>query len=296
VLTDLDRLQIERLPCWKGNLRILPLSGGMTNRNYRVDDDVGSHVVRLGHDLPHHGVDRAFEQAVCQAAHAAGLSPAIEHAEPGVMVMAYVDGRTLEPDTFRDVRTLAAVSPLIRRCHQEIPPLLNGPARTFCPFESVRRYAVELRNRNSPWNRDLDDLLALNDHLERGLPPSEPAFGHNDLLAGNLIDDGRRLWLIDWDYAAYSRPLFDLANLATNNALDADLERVLLESYLQRAPDAATWQEYRALRVASLLRETFWSLMSELLPTADFDYAGYTRTNLARLDAERRRYERRGPT
>ena len=262
----------------------------MTNRNYRVDDNAGSHVVRLGHDLPHHGVDRTFEQAVCQAAHAAGLSPAIEHAEPGVMVMAYVEGRTLEPDTLRDVRTLSAVSPLIRRCHQEIPPLLNAPARTFCPFESVRRYAVELRNRH------IDDLLALNERLERGLPPPETAFGHNDLLAGNLIDDGRRLWLIDWDYAAYSRPLFDLANLATNNALEGHLERVLLESYFQRVPDEATWEEYRALRVASLLRETFWSMMSELLPTADFDYAGYTRTNLARLDAERRRYERRGPS
>lgn len=289
-----DRLQIERLPCWQGNLRIVPLSGGMTNRNYRVDDDAGQHVVRLGHDLPHHGVDRTHEQAVCQAAHAAGLSPAIEHAEPGVMVMAYVEGRTLEPDDLRNVRQLTAVSALIRRCHQDIPLRLNAPARTFCPFESVRRYARELQARNRPWSGELDELLALNERLERGLPPPNTVFGHNDLLAGNLIDDGRRLWLIDWDYAAYSRPLFDLANLATNNALDGDLEQVLLESYLQRVPDKATLEEYRALRVASLLRETFWSLMSEVLPTADFDYAGYTRTNRARLDAERQRYERRG--
>ncbi|NBP95332.1 MAG: choline kinase, partial [Gammaproteobacteria bacterium] len=46
--------------------------------------------------------------------------------------------------------------------------------------------------------------------------------GHNDLLAANFIDDGHRLWLIDWDYAGYNSPLFDLANLAANNEIDFD--------------------------------------------------------------------------
>jgi thiamine kinase-like enzyme len=115
-------------------------------------------------------------------------------------------------------------------------------------------------------------------------------FGHNDLLAGNLIDDGRRLWLIDWDYAGLNTPLFDLANLASNNAFTRDDEATLLHVYFDAAPDAATLRGYDAMRVASLLRETLWSMVSELHPAVDFDYAAYTRENLARLDEERARF------
>ena len=55
-------------------------------------------------------------------------------------------------------------------------------------------------------------------------------------------------------------------------------------------PCAALRRDLAAMRLASQLRETLWSMASELRPSVDFDYAAYTRENLARLEAEKARF------
>lgn len=281
-----DAARIAALPCWRGAPRIAPLAGGMTNRNYVVEDGAGRHVVRLGADMPHHMILRWHEAAAARAAHAAGLSPEIEHAQPGILVMRHVDGRSLTPEDLRDRARLPAIAALLRRCHRELPRHLAGPALAFWPFQVVRSYIAALRAAASPWAARLDGFAALADRLEDGLAPMPFVFGHNDLLAANLIDDGRRLWLIDWDYAGFGSPLFDLANLASNNALSSGDEAALLEAYFGAPADAALRRDMAAMRIVSLLRETLWSMVSELHPAVAFDYAAYTRENLARLEAE----------
>jgi thiamine kinase-like enzyme len=281
-----DAARIAALACWRGAPRIAPLAGGMTNRNYVVADDAGRHVVRLGTDMPHHMILRWHEAAAARAAHAAGLSPEIEHAEPGVLVMRHVDGRSLTPEDMRAHARLPAIAALLRRCHRELPRYLVGPALAFWPFQVVRSYIAALRAARSPWTPRLGEFAALADRLEDGLAPMPFVFGHNDLLAANLIDDGRRLWLIDWDYAGFGSPLFDLANLASNNGLGAAAQDALLQAYFGVPPDEALRRDMAAMRIVSLLRETLWSMTSELHPTVDFDYAAYTRENLARLEAE----------
>lgn len=284
-----DIARVEALACWRAPAHAAPLSGGITNRNYVVRAGGERFVVRLGADIPHHMVLRWHELAVSRAAHAAGLSPDIVHAEPGALVMRFVEGETLTAEGVR--ARIPAVAALLRLCHEGLAHHMRGAVLAFWPFQIARDYAATLRAGGSPWGGRLDDLLALNDRLERALGPTTLVLAHNDLLAGNLIDDGRRLWLIDWDYAGLNTPLFDLANLATNNAFAPAEEAALLEAYLGAAPDAATRRGHGAMRVASLLRETLWSMVSELHPAVDFDYAAYTRDNLARLEEERARFQ-----
>ena len=109
-------------------------------------------------------------------------------------------------------------------------------------------------------------------------------YGHNDLLPANFIDDGKRLWLIDWDYAGFNSPLFDLGNLCSNNEVAPEDEDWLLEAYFERPLDGDLKRRYGAMKCASLLRETLWSMVSEIHSTLDFDYAAYTRDYLARFD------------
>jgi thiamine kinase-like enzyme len=116
-------------------------------------------------------------------------------------------------------------------------------------------------------------------------------FGHNDLLAANLIDDGQRLWLIDWDYAGFNSPLFDLANLASNNEFTPELESVLLESYFGAPPAAPLSRAFAAMQCASLLRESLWGAVSRLTSSIDFDYAAYTRDYLQRFEQRWRRFQ-----
>ena len=104
------------------------------------------------------------------------------------------------------------------------------------------------------------------------------------MLAANFIEDGNRLWLIDWDYAGFNSPLFDLANVASNNEFSSDLESALLTSYRGTPPDAAYSRRFAAMKCASLLRETMWSMVSEIHSTIEFDYGAYSAENLARFE------------
>ncbi len=109
--------------------------------------------------------------------------------------------------------------------------------------------------------------------------------GHNDLLAANIIDDGERLWLIDWEYAGFNSALFDLGGLASNSEMPEALREGLLEAYFERPVTDDLRRRFAAMTAASLMRETLWSMVSESHSKLDFDYAAYTAENLARFEA-----------
>ena len=279
-----EREQAARLACWKGDVAPEPLGGGITNFNFTVDDAGERYVVRIGEDIPVHGVYRVNELAAARAAHAAGISPEIVHSEPGALVMRWVDGSTLDAADVRDSARLERILDTVRRCHRDIPAHYRGITPMFWVFQVVRDYARTLREGGSRMAGRLDDLLGRAARLEAMVGPVEIAFGHNDVLAANLIDDGDRIWLIDWEYAGFNSPLFDLGGLASNNELDEDLERWMIERYFGSPPDESRLGSYAAMKCASLLRETMWSMASELHSTIDFDYVAYTTENLNRFE------------
>ena len=276
----LDR--ILQLPCWADKIDPMPLLGGITNKNYLVADRGQKFVVRLGEDIPIHGVMRFNELAASRAAFAAGISPEVIYAEPGALVLNFIEGRALSPELVRDARLLPRVVDLVKRCHEQVPRYLRGPALVFWVFQVIRGYATELQACASPHAGLLPRLIERAERLEREVGPVSIVFGHNDLLAANFIDDGKRLWLIDWDYAGFNSPLFDLGGLASNSELDADQSRFVLERYFGKV-DAAMERRFEAMKCASLLRETMWSMVSEVFSKVEFDYKAYTSDYLARF-------------
>lgn len=278
--------QIRRLPCWRGDIGIESLDGGITNHNFKVRDagDNSVYVVRLGADIPVHHISRVREVAAGQAAHAAGISPQIVHAADGVLVMRFIDGKTLTPGDVANRAMLERILPLVKACHTNVSDHLRGSAPFFWVFHVLRDYAASLRDANSSHLARLPELLHASDSLHSASAPFDIVFGHNDLLAANLIDTGDQLWLIDWEYAGYNSPLFDLGGLASNNGLSEADERWLLDAYYETAATDDLWRRYQAMKCASLLRETFWSMISELHSTIDFDYAAYTAENLERFE------------
>ena len=279
------------LPCWRGRVTPQPLAGGISNHNFIVEEGVGRFVVRIGEDFEVHHVLRRFELAAARAAHAAGISPEVVHAEPGAMVFRYVAGRTLQPADVRDPAMLARIVPLLRACHRDLPRYFRGPAPIFWVFQVVRDYAARLAEDGHRLAGELPRYLAVAERLEAAVGPVEIAFGHNDLLAANLIDDGKRLWLVDWEYAGFNSPLFDLGGLASNNEFPPTLEERLLELYFDAPVTDELRRCYAAMKCASLLREAMWSMVSELHLTVDFDYQAYTAENLDRFERAYRAFE-----
>ena len=276
--------RVAGLACWSGPVEPQPITGGITNVNFVVADGPGRYFVRVGEDIPVHGVLRFNEVAAARAAELAGVTPAVIYTEPGIIVSHFIEGRTLEPGDVRDDAMLARIVPLVRLCHREVPLHLRGPVLTFWVFHVIRDYAASLREAQSRCVPMLPELLSRAEALERAVGPIELVFGHNDLLAANFIDDGERLWLVDWDYAGFNSPLFDLGGLASNNELSEAQERWLLEAYFERPSDAELARRYGAMKCASLLREAMWSMVSEIHSTLDVDYVAYTEENLARFE------------
>lgn len=276
---------IAGLSCWHGPVDPQPVAGGITNTNYSVVDQGLRYFVRIGDDIPVHGIVRANELAVNRAAHAAGVAPAVIHSEPGVLVLEFIAGRTFTPADARNPRNLDRIVNLLRRCHRGIPEHLRGPAAMFWVFHVVRDYAHTLNAGDSRHRARLPELLGTAARLEEALGPVDIVFGHNDLLPTNFIDDGERLWLVDWEYAGFNSPLFDLAGLASNNEFPADLSQRLIETYFGRPMNRELKLRFTAMNAASLLRETMWSMVSEIHSKLDFDYVAYTALNLARFES-----------
>ena len=274
--------RIEGLPIWRGVPSIEPLKGGLSNESFKVTDGGKDYVVRFGIDFPFHHVSREREIMTSRAAAAAGLAPKLIHAEPGVMVLDYIDGETLDADAVRN--NIQRIADLACRFHRVMPRHVSGPGFMFWPFHVIRDYAHTLKAGSSRMIPELPGFIDLAEELESVQLPLPIIFGHNDLLPGNFIDDGARLWLIDFEYGGFSTAMFDLAGIASNAEFDEDQAAMLLALYFGRQPDGALIQSHAAMQCASLLREAMWSMVSELyLNAPGADYVAYTQENLDRL-------------
>ncbi len=281
IISSEDR--IRALPCWHGRLSIEPLKGGISNESWKVTDSRGRHVVRFGHDYPFHHVERAREVMVARAAHAAGFSPTVEHAQAGVMVSAFLDAKTYTPN---DVRNNAdRILLMLKDFHQIMPTHVSGSGYMFWVFHVIRDYARTLKAGNSRMLRWVPGFVDLAGELEDEQIALPIIFGHHDLLPANFMDDGEKLWLVDFEYAGFGTALFDLAGFSSNAGFGSEETEALLHAYFGHTPNEKMARAMSAMQCASLLREAMWSMVSELhLNAPGVNYENYTAENLAKLD------------
>jgi len=284
--------RIATLPCWRGKVILEPLHGGLSNTAFIVDDGRERYVARCGGDIPAHHVFRDRERAASVAAHAAGLSPELVYAEPGVMVIRHIDGRTFAEAEMR--ANITRIVPLLTTCHGELARHLAGPVNTFWVFHVIRDYARTLPAARDGGDGELSRYVALADALEAQQMPLPIVFGHHDLLPGNFIDDGKRLWLIDWEYGGFGTAMFDLANLAANGRFSPADDRLLLEAYFRQPVRDEVQRSFDAMKVASALREAVWAMVSAIhLAVPGVDYRAHVVDYLARTETALARYAER---
>jgi len=281
-VTDLED-RIAALRCWRGPVKMVPLLGGLTNLSYVVEDAGEKFVVRCGDDIPVHHVFRDRERAASIAAHVAGLSPEVVHTEPGLLVMRHVDGRTFaEADLRANIPRLA---PLLQKCHRSVGEHFAGPPNFFWVFHVIRDYGRAITEAGSPFAVDVPRYLEANRALEAAQVPMPIVFGHHDLLPGNVMDDGARLWLIDWEYGGFGTALFDLANLSANGTFGAAEDEALLDAYFEGKVSGRLRRSFQAMKAASALREAMWAMVSDVhLRIPGADYGAHARDYLNRFE------------
>jgi len=273
-MTELED-RVARLACWREPVALAPLKGGLTDLSFVVTHRGEKFVARCGEDIPVHHVFRERERAAAIAAFQAGLSPEIVHAERGITVLRFIDGRTFgEADMRANVGRLATV---LKQCHTKVARHVRGPANTFWVFHVIRDYVTLIGADHR--------YLAIADRLEQAQVPLPVVFGHHDLLPGNLLDDGKRLWLIDWEYGGFGTAMFDLANLSSNGALEPAHDEELLDAYFAGKHDDAVRRSFAAMKAASALREALWAMVSDVhLKTPGVDYKAHAKDYFARFE------------
>lgn len=273
---------IQLIPELRGRaLTVTPLDGGLTNRNYRLDGDGESFVLRMpGKDTALLGIDRACEAACSRAAATLGIGPAVIAFLPeyGAIVRRFVTGCVLTAEDAKQPAIMRRIVDALRRYH-------DGPlgAGSFSPFATVNQYHALARERAVMFPDDLKRALERLARIEKELSSAGPACPcHNDLLPANFIDDGSATQIIDWEYGGMGDRFFDLGNLAVNCEFDDEHERGLLEFYFGEVRDADV-RRLRLMRLASDLREAMWGFLQSALSTLNEDFLGYGRKHLERF-------------
>jgi thiamine kinase-like enzyme len=269
---------------WPGRrVELETLGGGITNRNFRVDVDGESLVLRIGgKDTELLGIDRTVEHEASLAAARSGIGPdVVDFVEPeGYLVTRYVEGRPVPPEEMRTAPRIAEVAEALRRFHEGRPILGR-----FDSFRVVEAYCTTARAHGVAIPKAYERSRTTAAAIEHARGPAAERLSpcHNDLLNANFIDDGTRLRIVDWEYAGMGDRFFDLANFSVNHEFREEHDEALLATYFGELEDADA-DALVLMRFMSDFREAMWGVVQQGISKLDFDFAAYAAEHFGRLE------------
>jgi len=262
------------------NVAMTPLSGGITNLNYKVDADGRSYVLRIpGADTDKLGIRRDVEYAANLAAGRLGIAPEVlYYIEPeGYLLTRFIQAKRMPPDVITQPHNIIRVVRKLRLFHQRGPQL----KAEFNVFRNVEMLTSVSKEKNCKLPFDFDWIMQKKQIVEEALlkVPYTPTPCHDDLLNLNWLDEEvpggiGELRLLDWEYAGMGDIFFDLANFSHNHWLNDDQVRLLLQEYFGEV----TPRDFARLKLMwpmSELREAMWGTTQTGLSKLDEDFQGY---------------------
>jgi thiamine kinase-like enzyme len=265
---------IRRVPAWRGarSIEVSALEGGITNLNYRVDVDGETFVARIASpDARQLGVKRRREHTATVSAWRAGVAPEVFFWSEtrGILVTRFVPGHALAVEAAIGPDRLRRIVTAMRLYHAGQPYV-----GATSPFATIRAWTSAARRHGAALPGDIDDPIGALRPIRRALA-ARPVLAvpcHNDLWGPNLIDDGERVTVLDWEYAGMGDPYYDLASLAIHHSDGERWDRALLAIYAPHSSGSevdAGLARISLYRIAAELRESLWYVVAQVLPTAD---------------------------
>ena len=254
---------LSRIPGWGGNdVACTELKGGLTNRIFLVELERHKSILRL--DAQHTAafdLDRPRELVVLERAAGDGIAPDVifSDVEAGILLSAFVVGRTWETSDLDDHENLEALSALLHQVHA-LP--ICGSA--FDASRVARRYLENLTS-DSDLHAFGVRCLEIIDGIEGS---GVTCCCHNDIVVENVIS-ASRLMLIDWEYACDNDPLFDLASLIAYHDLSDKKAQDLLSAYAGGANRELAEQLQQQVRLYDAMQWLWLAIRHMITGTAD---------------------------
>jgi thiamine kinase-like enzyme len=278
---------VARVPGWAGReIRIEPITAGLTNQNFRVEVDGAPRFVRLpGPSTELLAVDRANELHNTRAAAAAGVGPRVLDHDPasGALVLEWIDGRTMSNAAFAEPGAPARIAEALRRLHRATRFLAD-----FDMFDLTEFYLRVVDDRSIRIPAGYREHMPAIPRIEAALAarplPTVPC--HNDLLAENYLDDGERLWIVDYEYSGNNDPTFELGNTAQELGFDVGRQEELCAAYFGADRFAregrALLARMRLQMIMSDVGWTLWAAIQAAISPIDYDFWGWAEERWAR--------------
>jgi len=272
-------------PAWS----VEPLIGGATNMNFLVTehgDEPAAYVLRVSsYDTERMGGTRANGLRVQSNAAAGGIgAPVFAYCLPeGHSLSRFIPGDALSPELLRERGHWVAAGRLLRRMHD-----LPAVEAIWSAYRDIDHYAGIARAEGLALPADWDRLYEAAETVrsacdDRG---ASDGFCHNDLQIQNFIDDGDRLWLLDWEWAGMGDRYFDLGGFLVNAGADDAERREFLSAYFDGSYDErACISRCQLMEFVSAVREAAWAVAVEPVLSNEWDYKGWAAEYFGRARA-----------
>ncbi|NWG06151.1 MAG: phosphotransferase [Chloroflexi bacterium] len=268
---------LQRVPQFasKDEFTITELTGGITNRNFKITVNEEAFVLRMGgNETAYLGIDRQVEYDCSRLAAQVGVAPdPIAFLAPeGYIVARFVSGKSIPVEEIGTEMNIARVVESMKAYHA-----LDFFPGSFSPFRVAEKYTETARRFSVKLPEKIDWYLEKSREIESAMYRREPLTFrpcHNDLLNGNFIDDGTRIRILDWEYAGMGDVFFDLGNFAIQHEFNDDQDELLVKAYFGHPTDSRRARQ-KLMKIMSDLREAMWAQVQIGVSKLDFDYAGY---------------------
>jgi len=270
---------------------ITELTGGITNKNFKITSDGESFVLRLGgNETKYLGIDREVEYECSRLAAQIGVAPEpIAFIAPeGFILARFISGKGLSAEEIGIEENILRVVESMSAYHA-----LDFFPGSFSPFRVAEEYARTAHSFDVKLPEKMDWYLEKSREIETALYGREPLAlrpCHNDLLNGNFIDDDTRVRILDWEYAGMGDIFFDLGNFAIQHEFNDEQDEFLLRAYFGRPTDSQRAHQ-KLMKIMSDLREAMWAQVQIGVSQLDFDYAGYGKKYFERFEANTSSHE-----
>ena len=266
---------ITKIPDWAGkNISMSPLSGGLTNSNFKVEVDGTPYFVRVpGASTELLAVNRDNEYHNSKAAYQAGVGPKVLYHLPeyDVMVLEFLSGKTMSKDSLNEAGMPTRMAQAIKKLNEGPRFLLD-----FNMFRLTEYYLSLCKERDIKIPDGYLDRMTTVQHIEQAMSvnPLETVPCNNDLLAENYIDDGKQLWLIDYEYSGNNDPTFELGNTCQEMQFnDAQINEICAAYFGKVSEDKVA-----RMKLNMIMSDVGWGLWAAIqtkISTIDFDFWGW---------------------